>query len=50
MSDQSSNESATHDHRRDDPDDDVEATIEAGGRVVGSTEDGEPLVEGPNPE
>jgi hypothetical protein len=31
-----------------DPAEDAEATIDAGGHVVGETEDGTPEIEGPN--
>ncbi|HEY0518397.1 MAG TPA: hypothetical protein VGC84_02800 [Ilumatobacteraceae bacterium] len=36
-----------HDHA-DQDDDETEAAIIAGGEVVGTAEDGDPLVEGPN--
>jgi hypothetical protein len=48
MSKKRSHSSNNADDRGEAPTDDVEAAIVAGGEVVGTTADDQPLVEGPN--
>jgi len=48
MSKKRSHNPKNSDVRSDAPADDVEAAIAAGGEVVGTTADDQPLVEGPN--
>jgi hypothetical protein len=50
MSDASPSDETTRQRANGEDEDEVQATIVAGGQVVGATKDGEPLVEGPNPE